>query len=409
MLQPKPKSVLADGTLLVIEYACKTMDTILFITDLHSGSRVRELVGTRDVCSQLGYHVEEIETSRLEASFEDVVRYWSPVGCILEGSANNITETDAFEGIPAVHLDPCDKILDSPTTFTVTNDSEGIADLAVAELAKTECVHFAFIGWTHRVGWSRRRELRFCDLLRRMRRKFSVLNDPWTFGNKADFASRLSPFLAELPKPCGIFAPNDDFAAAILDICAMDGIRVPGDAFIVGADDDPAFCDNLRPSLSSVRPSFAEGGRMAMRLLARLIANPSLPVEKCVYHPLGLTSRLSTRRIAAHSKRVLSALDLIRREACSGLKASDVVKDFGTSERQAEIEFKAVTGKRITQEITDVRFERVMELLSRPSQAIAPIANLCGWDSDIYLKRLFKQRTGMTMREWRASHLAKRS
>ena len=83
MLQPKPKAVLADGTPLVIEYACKTMDTILFITDLHSGSRVRELVGTRDVCSQLGYHVEEIETSRLEASFEDVVRYWSPVGCIL--------------------------------------------------------------------------------------------------------------------------------------------------------------------------------------------------------------------------------------------------------------------------------------------------------------------------------------
>ena len=49
--------------------------------------------------------------------------------------------------------------------------------------------------------------------------------------------------------------------------------------------------------------------------------------------------------------------------------------------------------------------ERVFELLSRPSQSIAPIANLCGWDSDIYLKRLFKRRTGMTMREWRARHL----
>ena len=51
----------------------------------------------------------------------------------------------------------------------------------------------------------------------------------------------------------------------------------------------------------------------------------------------------------------------------------------------------------------------VKELLSRPSQSIAPIANLCGWDSDIYLKRLFKSRTGMTMREWRAKKTPARS
>ena len=82
-----------------------------------------------------------------------------------------------------------------------------------------------------------------------------------------------------------------------------------------------------------------------------------------------------------------------------------MVRAYGTSERLAEMEFKAATGKRITEEITDVRFERVFELLSRPSQSITPIANLCGWDSDIYLKRLFKRRTGMTMREWRARHL----
>ena len=171
--------------------------------------------------------------------------------------------------------------------------------------------------------------------------------------------------------------------------------------FIVGVDDDPVVCDNLRPSLSSVRPGFVNAGRIAMSLLAKLIDNPRMPVEKKVYHPLGLTSRLSTRLVNAQSKRVLSALDLIRREACNGLKASDVVMSFGTSERQAEIEFKNATGKRITQEITDVRFEHVIELLKRPSQTIAPIANLCGWDSDIYLKRLFKQRFGMSMREWR--------
>ena len=115
--------------------------------------------------------------------------------------------------------------------------------------------------------------------------------------------------------------------------------------------------------------------------------------------------RLSTRNVASNSGSILQALDQIRRDACSGLKAADVVREMGVSERMAEMTFKAATGKRITEEITDVRLEHVKELLLRQSQTIAPIANLCGWDSAIYLKRLFKQRTGMSMREWRRKHL----
>ena len=379
------------------------MKTILFITDLYAGSRVPMLTGAREVCSQLGMHVEEIELCRMEDPVEKAIGYWNPSGCILEGSGKLTLKSDVYASIPVVHIDPGEEILSDPATFTVTNDSDGIANLAVAELAKTGCRHFAFVGWTHRVGWSRRREQRFCELLGRMGHPFSVMNDPWTFGNKADFSTRLRPFLAKLPKPCGIFAANDNFASAILDVCRMDGISVPGDVFVVGVDDEPAFCDNLRPSLSSVRPDFICAGRIATRLLARLMDDPALKPEKKVYPPIGITARLSTRRVAARSERVLAALDLIRREACGGLKASDVVKSFGTSERMAEIEFKSATGKRITEEITDVRLERVKELLSRPSQSIAPIANLCGWGSDIYLKRLFKSRTGMTMREWRAA------
>ena len=382
------------------------MKTILFITDLYAGSRVPKLTGAREVCSQLGMHIEQIELYRIEEPINKVIEYWNPAGCILEGSGKLTPKSDACASIPSVHIDPDDGILADPSTFTVTNDAEKIADLAVTELAKTECRHFAFIGWTHRVGWSLRREQRFCKLLERMGRKFSVMNDPWTFGNKADFASRLRPFLAKLPKPCGIFAANDDFATAILDVCRMDGISVPGDAFVVGVDDEPSVCDNLRPSLSSVRPDFTGAGRLAARLLSRLIDNPRLKPVKKLYAPIGITSRLSTRRVATHSGRVLAALDLIRREACGGLKASDVVKAFGTSDRLAEIEFKSATGKRITEEITDVRLEHVMDLLSHPSQSITPSANLCGWASDIYLKRLFKKRTGMTMREWRTKNLA---
>ena len=64
------------------------MDTILFITDLHTGSRIPELAGVREAASDLGWHVEEIEVQRLRHPINAVLNYWKPAGCILEGSSN---------------------------------------------------------------------------------------------------------------------------------------------------------------------------------------------------------------------------------------------------------------------------------------------------------------------------------
>ena len=234
------------------------------------------------------------------------------------------------------------------------------------------------------------------------------LEDTWTLGNKIDFFARLKPFVTELPKPCGIFAANDDIAAAVLDACHALDVTVPGDAAVVGVDDVPAFCDNLHPTLSSVRPGFRNAGRLAVKMLAQRIADPDMAPAHVMYAPIGLTSRLSTRRLSVVGKRVADALDLIRREACAGLKAADVVKAMGVTERLAETRFKNAVGHRITEEITDVRMERVLELLRDPKQDIGPIANLCGWDADAYLKRIFKRRFGMTMREWREANREQR-
>ena len=381
------------------------MKTILFITDLYAGSRVPELAGVREVGLEEDWHVEEIELLRLRNPISKTIRFWKPDGIILEGSSN-ITLSRRFCGnLPIVHLDPGNKTFSDPSAFTVTNDAERIAELAVEELLKTGCGHFAFIGWTRRSGWSSRREHYFCKRLGSLGKPCLVLNDPWTYGNKTDFAVRLRPFLASLPRPCGIFTANDGIAAAVLDICNRDGIRIPGELFVIGVDDDPVVCDNLRPSLTSIRPGFVEGGRLAARMLARLMKDPDLPTEKEFYKPIGTTARLSTRRILSHPNRISRALDLIRREACNGLKAADVVREMGISERLAEMQFHAATGKRITEEIADKRLERAFKLLSRPEQAIAPIAHLCGWESDVFLKRLFRRRTGMSMREWRNRHI----
>jgi LacI family transcriptional regulator len=379
------------------------MDTILFITDLHAGSRIPALAGAQEAAAEHGWHVEEIEIARLTQPVAEVLAYWNPVGCILEGSSDALPEEDVFGALPIVHIDPSERMLKKRGIFVVENDNKAIAELAHRELCKTDCPNFAFIGW-RLARWSRQREDRFAELLSRSGHDCHRLEDTWTLGNKIDFFARLKPFVQALPKPCGIFAANDDIAAAVIDACRSLDITVPGDVAIVGVDDDPAFCDNLHPTLSSVRPGFRNAGRLAVKTLAQRIANPDMAPAHVLYNPLGLTSRLSTRRLSVVGKRVADALDLIRREACSGLKAGDVVKTMGVTERLAETRFKNAVGHRITEEITDVRMERVLELLRDPKQDIGPIANLCGWDAETYLKRIFKRRFGMTMREWRAKN-----
>ena len=385
------------------------MDTILFITDLHSGSRIPELAGAREAAAALDWHIEEIEVQRLAQPIAEILRYWRPVGCILEGSSNLLPPKSAFGKIPTVHIDPSDWDMEDKRIFSVENDDAAIAERAHRELSRTDCVSFAFVGWSRRVRWSRRREDRFAEIVSASGEKCHLLEDPWTLGNKNNFVVRLKPWIKSLPKPCGIFAANDDIASVVLDVCRELKISIPGDIALVGVDDDPTVCDNTHPSLTSIRPDFRRAGALAVQLLARRIAGgKSAAPEHIEYKPVCTTSRLSTRRLSVVGKRVADALDLIRREACSGLKAADVVKAMGVTERLAETRFKSAVGHRITEEIANVRLEHALELLRDPKQGITPIANLCGWDSDAYLKRLFKKRFGMTMREWRAANMEPR-
>lgn len=377
------------------------MDTVFFITDVNARSRVYQAAGAQEAVAAAGMRLEVIEHLRLTEPLADSLAFWRPVGAILEGSCNRTVASDAVRGLPLVHLDPPDWTLDDPTAFTVLNDAEGIADFAFRELA--DCPALAFVGWNPDVGWSHRRYARFAAHAAAQRKDCRALKDALTFGNKAEFATRIRPFLSALPAGCGVFAVNDAYAAAVLDACAELGRAVPGDLKVVGVDDDPAFCDSLHPTLTSVRPGFRTSGRLSADLLLKRLADPALPPQKLVYSPLGLTRRLSTRTLGPvpAGLPVDAALDYIRREACNGLTATDVVKFLGLSERAAEARFKKATGRTILDEIISVRMERVFELLKKPNQTIEPIANLCGWGSSIYLKRLFKARTGLTMSEWR--------
>ena len=71
--------------------------------------------------------------------------------------------------------------------------------------------------------------------------------------------------------------------------------------------------------------------------------------------------------------------------------------------------FRAMRDHSIRDEIQMLRFDKALTLLRKPNQAIAPIANLCGYASEPFFKRLFKKQTGLTMREWRKQNATSQS
>ena len=134
-----------------------------------------------------------------------------------------------------------------------------------------------------------------------------------------------------------------------------------------------------------------------------MLANRRLPPKHLRFGPVRLVRRQSSRALKLNDPRITRAVERIRRDATTGISAADILADIPLSRRLAEKRFLAATGRTILQEIQEVRLQKVFELL-RTDIPIGHIAGRCGMQSDSFLKRFFKSRTGMTLREWRKSH-----
>jgi LacI family transcriptional regulator len=216
-------------------------------------------------------------------------------------------------------------------------------------------------------------------------------------------------WLLALPKPCGIMAAIDLRAKQVLDTCLAAGIRVPEEIAVVGVDNDETLCENTLPTLSSVLPDFEGGGYLAAELLDRLMRGIQKKPTQLTYGVRRLVQRQSTLYVPKSDRLIGQAVEFIRLNACAGIAVMDDVEKMNVSRRYAERHFRAACGHSILEEIQRRRLERVCALLRETHLPIRAIGERCGYDSEIYLKVLFKKRFGTTMRAYRKADGAIRS
>jgi DNA-binding LacI/PurR family transcriptional regulator len=78
-------------------------------------------------------------------------------------------------------------------------------------------------------------------------------------------------WLRALPKPVGVFVPNDDWGIQLAQACRQLELLVPEDVALLGVDDDDLYCELTRPRLSSIVLPAEPIGYEAAALLDRLL------------------------------------------------------------------------------------------------------------------------------------------
>ena len=275
--------------------------------------------------------------------------------------------------------------------------------------------HFASYGFVHgtiRCPWSVEREEGFHAALPRNIPLF-VFPQRKIGDAKGETAMPIIPhdelakWLDCLPKPAAVFGANDLFAREVLTACRQMGLSVPNQVTVMGCDNDPLIWSSASPHLSSFQLPFRELGYKAAELLDKLLRGRKPPLRTIRVAGTHLFERESSAHIPPATALVEKARTYISEHACEGIGAIDVIRHVGASRSLLQLRFRQICGKSILEDILDVRLAEVRRQLEKTKHPILQIGRVCGFNAPNYLKRLFKKRFGLSMRQFRIQNASR--
>jgi LacI family transcriptional regulator len=334
------------------------------------------------------------------------LRDWRGQGIISRTTQKRDLDRLLAKRVPLVELYAGPK----PGLRGVFPDEAAIARLAVEHFLDLGLREFGFF-CAFEVHWIVARRAAFQESLRE--RGYSCHTLPFVSTHRAAGRRPASMdqqdvirWIRGLPKPCGVLCAADFHAAQLLQAARACGIAVPEQIAILGVDNDPVFCGASHPQLSSINPGALRVGYEAAALLARMMSGKVRGEDHVFVQPVGVVTRESTDILAIDDTDVAHAVRIIREHACKRLRVSDVAEAVGLSRRVLEQRFQGALHRSPKEEILRVRLQQAKMLLATSNLAIALVAPKCGFTSQEYFARVFKQRIGTTPAQFRRRHLS---
>ena len=266
---------------------------------------------------------------------------------------------------------------------------------------------YAYIGTSvEETSWSKNRETGF---RRRLSDRGEVLSicSPHPEGSPKDI-DYLAEKISELPKPMAIMAAYDNRALHVLNACRLASKQIPKDVSVIGVDNDCFLCDFSTPSLTSISTNPAQKGEAAAEELDKILKGSCRRSRTIIINDTHIVERETTAPVSPSKNLVERALLFIQKNALTNIRSRDVVFHLNVSRSLADERFKEMTGRTIGEEINRIRLEAVKRKLCDTDMPISRITELCGFSAPNYLKRLFKNSFGMSMKQFRHAISEKR-
>ncbi len=357
------------------------------------------LYGVRDWMQQgERWAIRFTEQARL-APLPGWLREWEGDGIIARVDSPRIAAALRQTGLPVVDVSAERDASEFPR---VSVDNAAVARLAAEHLIGRGFRRFAYFGDAQFL-WSRERGREFRRRLAEEGRagaEFAVRARGVRPGSDAEIRA-MADWLADQPRPLGVFACYDGRARHVLEACQLRGWAVPDEIAVLGVDNDEVLCELCSPPLSSVQPNARRTGFEAAELLSRMMRGERPGRLTRRVEPVRVVERQSTDAVAVADSKVAAAVRYIREHVGDGIDVGDVLRAVPMSRTLLERKFEAALGRSPHREILQQRIARARHLLAESEVSIAVVAELAGFGDASYLSVVFRRETGESPRAYR--------
>lgn len=359
------------------------------------------LKGVFEQATEYGWRILD-----LQVTFGNILPGIRPIG-LLTHSFIHMPLVQEFQakGLPVVRMGLFPHPEDDLVLPAILPDYAAAGRLAAEHFAEHNFKHLAYVGhqpWPEYpyayYGFQKRGLELGCECHLLQMKKSPSMSPPEKFHF---LMQQVSDWLAELPKPVGVFTYSDRRAAGIYARARLDGLESPESVALLGMGNNISTCELLPVPLSSIDLNHEERGRQAVALLKQLSTGEIPGRLPLMIAPKGIVERQSTNLMAVPDPVVARALRFIWDHFLENLSVDDVAAAAAVARSTICRKFQYSLGRGVNAELRRKRLEHCKTLLRSTDMPISYIANLCGFSSVKYLFKIFRGAYGITPGDYR--------
>ncbi|MHC2069882.1 AraC family transcriptional regulator [Bremerella sp. T1] len=326
-------------------------------------------------------------------------------GVIARISTPSLAEELSQAGMPVINISGIE--LSGNQFPCVTTDYEATAKLAAEHFLDRGFREFAYVGPLKR-PYVRDHAARFRQAVEASCqgapcRMFNYVPASMTRSSWGGRMQMLGEWLADLPKPIGIFTWATSAGAQVLDVCRQRDIIVPDEVAVLAGDDDELLCTATTPPMSGVLVSSEQIGHRAAERLDTLMRGGVDEAGTEQIGPIQINTRHSTEALAIDDPELSRVVRYIRSHAYeTGLTVAEVSEATLVTRRVLERKFQEVFGRTPLTEIRRLRMARVRDLLVMTDLPMSKIAAMSGFGTPEYMTNVFRGEYGIAPLKYRS-------